>query len=339
LWAGRASSVLKILKAGALFLALLSAGPANAGEIPPHAIVAYLDSWNEPPATSAIGSSLASLPSYITVVDLAFAKPDLLYTGNLDLLLTGLEYRYSGHILRDAIALLKLRVPATRVLLSVGGAAYTDWQALNEVAIARLVQDLHADGVDIDYEPRHPGCAMDADQHIRCAIGPVWRSVVMRLRTVLPRPALLTASVWSVGAYGEGVFADSAPTSRYTGMMLGSLRSPEASEIDMLSINAYDAGPRFNPMEAYRAYRAAWPGVLALGLEVRRRGGDGPFYSAAAVELLAGQVARDGLGAMMVYPLLAKPEGQMGDRLPDGFGLARAMCRGMALGNCDDWPR
>lgn len=317
---------------------MLNAGGACADRIPPHPIVAYHDSWNEPPATSATATSLATLPAYITVVDLAFAKPDLVYDGRLDLSRTGLEYRYSGEILRDAITALKARTPATRVLLSVGGAAYTGWQNLNEAAIARLVHDLNADGVDIDFEPEHPGCATDSNAHIHCAAGRTWRRVVRRFRAVLPRPALLTASVWSVGAFGEGMFADSPPASRYTGMMLDPLRSAAAFEIDLLSINAYDAGPSFDPMEAYRAYRAAWVGKIALGLEVVRNGGNGPFYSRDAAELLARQVAHDAQGAMMVYPLLAKPEGAASANLPDGFGLASAMCRGMGLASCGSPP-
>ena len=39
-------------------------------------------------------------------------------------------------------------------------------------------------------------------------------------RTALPRPAWLTAAVWSVGAYGEGDYRLALPLSRYTGFML-----------------------------------------------------------------------------------------------------------------------
>jgi hypothetical protein len=270
-------------------------------------------------------------------VDLAFAKPDLRYDGDLDLSRTGLEYTYSGTVLRGAIALLKQRQPQTRVLLSIGGATYHGWQSLNEAAIARLVSDLGADGVDIDFEPTQPDCTTGPDQMIRCRTDAFWQTLIRRFRTVLPRPALLTAAVWSVGAYGEGRFRTSQPRSAYTGVMLSVLRSPAASQLDLLSIDAYDAGSDYNPMEAFRAYRTVWHGPLALGLEVRRRGGNGPFFLPAQAETLARDVARAG-GGMMLYPLLAVPEGVKNPDAEDGRALSMAMCRGLGLKGCDTPP-
>jgi hypothetical protein len=318
-----------------VLVALLSASPA-AADIPPHTVVAYHDSWDDVPAASPAASSLATLPGYVGVVDMAFARPDLAYRGNLDLSQTGLEYRVSGRFLRDAIAMLRVRHPATKVLLSVGGAAYGNWHRLNEAAVAHLVHDLDLDGVDIDFEPQRPACGADAGGSVHCATDALWPQLVQRLRAVLPRPALLTASVWSVGAYGEGRFRDAQPHSDWTGLMLHFLRSPAVANLDMLAINAYDAGPDFDPMQAFRAYRALWPGPLALGLAVQRNGGSGPFLRPEQAELLARRVAHDRLGAMMVYPLLARPEGARSDNMPDGRGLASAMCRGMALAGCDD---
>jgi len=245
-----------------------------------------------------------------------------------------LQYRSPGWSLRVAVALLHARCPGSKVLLSVGGSAYTRWRDLNETAIARLVGDLRLDGVDIDFEPRHPGCAVGQDETVHCATDGRWVRIVQRLRAVLPRPAVLTAAVWSVGAYGEGDFRNAQPHSPYTGVMLHFLRSPAASLLDLLSIDAYDTGPDFDPMEAFRAYRVVWSGPLALGLAVQRRGGSGPFYDEFDAELLARQVSHDPLGAMMVYPLLAAPDGERSDSLPDGRGLVRAMCRGMGLAGC-----
>lgn len=320
-----------------LLAAIVTAPPcAHATGIPPHAIIVYHDSWDEPGSDSAVTTSLARLPAYVGVVDLAFAKPDLDYAGGLDLSHTGLEYRFDGRVLHNAIAFLRARLPGTHVLLSIGGSAYHDWNALHAAAIARLVHDLDADGVDIDYEPRHPGCGLRADHAIHCASDAMWPYIVRQLRTVLPRPAILTATVWSVGAYGEGTFWDTGPASRYTGLMLRFLRSPEATQLDLLTINAYDAGPSFDPMQAFRAYRAVWPGLLALGLAVQRSKGIGPFYTAAEAELLAREVSHDPLGAMMVYPLLGTPDGAGSENLPTGRGLAKAICRGLAGSGCDD---
>ncbi len=306
----------------------------GAAVLPPHAIVAYHDSWNELPATSAEQSSLASLPAYITVVNLAFARPDLVYEGDLDLSRTGLEYRYSGRILLDSIALLKSRHPGTRVLLSVGGSAYENWAHFDEAAAARLVHDLGVDGIDLDFEPRDPGCIAGPDQLIRCRTDWAWSNLVARIRAVLPRPFVLTAAVWSVGAYGEDEFRGAQPGGRYTGLMLRFLRSPQAAQLDMLSIDAYDAGARFDPLQAFQAYRSVWPGMLSLGLAVQRTGGSGPFYTASEASELAHAVARDARGGMMLYPLLAVPEGPGSTSRPDGRALALAMCLGMDLSDC-----
>jgi chitinase len=301
---------------------------------PDHVFVAYHDSWNERPASTAAQTSIARLPQYIDLVLLAFAKPDAIYHGNLDTSGIGLQYRMPGAVLRDAISLLKHRHPATRVLLSVGGASYTDWDHLTVPAIIAFVHDFHLDGIDIDYEPTDPRCRAGADGLIGCATDQAWDSIVGRIRSALPRPMLLTASVWSVGAYGEGAYRESRPHSDYTGFMLRLLRSPRAPDLDVLSINAYDAGPEFDPLEAFRAYRTIWPGLLALGVEVRWANGAGPFQSVAGAQVLAREAVKDPRGGMMLYPLLAEPErGPPGS--PNGSALASALCRGMGRANCD----
>jgi chitinase len=316
------------------FLVLPFALICSAAERPNQVFVAYHDSWNERPASTAEQTSLAKLPHYIDLVLLAFAKPDGIYRGDLDASGIGLQYQMSGHVLRDAISLLKQRHPATRVLLSVGGAAYKGWNHLALPAIMAFVHDFQLDGIDIDFEPSDPQCSAGADGRISCATDQTWDSIVARLRSTLPRPLLLTASVWSVGAYGEGAYRASRPHSDYTGFMLRLLRSPRAADLDVLSINAYDAGSEFDPLEAFRAYREVWPGLLALGVEVRWAAGTGPFQSVAGAQALAREVVKDPRGGMMLYPLLAEPErGPPGS--PNGTALASALCRGMGLANCE----
>lgn len=314
------------LRALCLLAAAMLCGAAG---LPDRVLAAYHDSWNEWPATSAAQTTLARLPAHVNLVLLAFARPDLTYPGGLALGGTGLEYRMPGRVLRDAVAALKARNPGTVVLVSVGGATYRGWGALNAGAIAALVRDLGADGLDIDYEPANPHCTLVGGR-TSCATDAHWAAIIGAIRAALPRPGLVTASVWSVGAYGEGAFAAALPRSRYTGFALPMLRSPLAGALDLLMINGYDAGPRFDPLEAFRAYRAVWPGPLALGLAVRRAGGSGPFPGEAQTESLARAVARDRLGGMMLYPLLAMPEGGG----PSASGLASAMCRGLGMADC-----
>lgn len=321
----------------AILLAWAAPGAAAPPSPPPRVIVAYHDSWAEPAATNPALTSISRLPAYVDILMLAFARPDLTYANDLDLAGTGLEYRMGGETLRAAIAALRQRNPGVKVLLSVGGATYRGWRRLNLDGIVALVRDLGLDGIDWDYEPNHPDCRTGADGHITCVTDRSWEALVSLGRTALPRPALITVSAWSVGAYGEGAFAQAQPRSPYTGSMLWLRRSPLAREIDLVSINAYDAGPTFNPREAFEAYRAIWPGRLALGVEVRYTGGAGPFPTLTQAETLARAVARDPMGGMMLYAWLMKPPKDAGYS-PDGAGLAGALCRGMARTGCDAVP-
>src|SRR5581483_1705294 len=88
----------------------------------------------------------------------------------------------------------------------------------------------------------------------------------------LPRPYLISLQAWSVGAYGAGKFSNEIPFSPWTGSMLWLNRLPEAKEVDVVAVMAYDAGPAFNPERAFAAYRAVWPGSLLLGIEIPAEG-------------------------------------------------------------------
>ncbi len=299
-------------------------------------LMTYSDSWRENAAQSPADTKLSQAPAYLNLIALSFARPDMSYGGGLDISGAGFAYKFSGDLLRGAIALLKRRHPDTRVILSVGGGTYLAWDKLDEHAVARLVHDLGADGVDVDYE-RETICAAGADGRISCPTDQPFIESVTRLRQVLPRPLILTVGGWHVGAYGEGEYKTAPPArSRYTGYMLGLLRSPAASLIDMVTIGAYDAGTTYRPMQAYMAYRAVWKGKLTLGVEVPIRGATGPFYTVASTEDLARQVAHDPLGGMMVYsmleppyPLPATPDH------PNGAMLEQAACRGLGMTGCD----
>ncbi|MGC1301765.1 MAG: hypothetical protein WA840_05255, partial [Caulobacteraceae bacterium] len=180
------------------------------------------------------------------------------------------------------------------------------------------------------------GCAAGSDGRIACRVGPAYVGYIRRLRQVLPRPYVLSVAAVSVGAYGEGAFRDAPPTGGvYVGAMLGLLRDAVAQSIDLISIDAYDAGPSFDPLAAFRAYRVWWNGPLLLGVEVRLQGGDGPYYSVQGVEALAREVARDPRGGIMVYPALEGPYGLTTSPVhPDGAMLLQAACLGMGRVGC-----
>lgn len=299
--------------------------------------MAYHESWWDVPAAGPSATRLAALPGYVDIVALSFARPDAFYPGMLDLEGSGLQYPYSGKILKGAVALLHQRHPGTRVLLSVGGQSYTGWSGLNETALAAVVKDLGLDGIDIDYEPVKPDCRGDFSGHIKCGSDAELLDIVRRFRAVLPRPALLTITAWSVAAYGEGAYRDALPRySRYTGSMLTLLRSPEAASLDLVSIMAYEAGPDFDPWQAFSAYRSYWPGPLALGVQVPQKRVMGPeAYTVRRVSDLAGRVHGDPHGGMMLYSLQAIPEGPPSDDNPTPTRLAGVICRALGLEDCD----
>lgn len=307
--------------------------PAHA-EAPARPFLAYHASWYEVRTERPEDTSLARLPAYLTHVALSFAKPDLVYAGNLDLKGTGLEYPYSGAVLRQAIALLKARSPQTRVLVAVGGATYGGWDRLNETALARLVRDLGADGVDIDYEPANPSCIALSGK-IRCADDALSIRIVERIRTALPRPLKISAALWSVGAYGEGAFANAPPASPWRGVALALLRSPAATDLDLVSIMSYDAGPAFRPEEAFRAYRQLWKGPLALGVQVMPSTiPGGPRFTVAATSRMLRAVIPDPKAGAMLYALREEPPGPPGPDNPDYRSLAVAICVTLDLQDC-----
>lgn len=307
---------------------------AGAEDKPQRPFLAYHASWYEEPATSAQASTLARLPGYLTHVALSFARPTLAYDGGLDLSATGLQYPYSGEILKDSIALLKSRQPHIRVLLSIGGANSHGWEKLDTEAVARLVQDFGLDGVDIDFESADPRCAL-VRERIRCADDALMIEVVERLRKALPRPLTLSIAGWSVGAYGEGAFADAPPRSPWRGSMLAVLKSSAAEALDLVSIMSYDAGPAYRPDQAFRAYRSMWKGPLALGIAVMPPTDDGPRFTLERTATILEPLKDDRNAGAMLYALRLEPPGQPGPDNPDYRALSGLICLLLDKPGCD----
>jgi hypothetical protein len=118
--------------------------------------------------------------------------------------------------------------------------------------------------------------------------------------------------------------------------MIGPLRSPEAGALDFVSVMAYEAGPSYSPWTAFEAYRALWPGPLALGVQVPLTGKEVPRYTEGLTRDLAARVAGDERGGMMLYGLFGRPRGAVTADNADGRTLARAICAGLGRAGCQE---
>lgn len=299
--------------------------------------LAYLTSWTEVKTDKPGETRLARLPGYISHVALGFVKPDLTYAGGLDLSGTGLLFPFSGQVLKAAIAELKHRHPRVRVLLAVGGWDHFGWDGRNFDALARLVKDLGADGVDLDYETPNAGCIRTPAGPVACADDARSIAVLKDLRRAVPRPLVLSVAGWSVGAYGEGSFAEAPPRNGpYVGMMLAMLRAPAATGIDLVSIMSYDAGPLYRPEEAFRAYRHHWKGPLALGIQVLPSDTGGPRFTVERTAKLLIGVLGDRKAGAMLYGIGLEPPGPPGPDNPDYRSLALTICVSLAFDDCSE---
>lgn len=313
-----------------LALSLLVAAPARA-EAP--LLMGFYETWSEPANQPAEKTRFARLPAGIDIVALAFAKPDLDFPGGTDLKGTGLEVPFDATVMAKAISLYRRRSPETRVLLSLGGAVYDRWDRYDPTAAARLVEALGLDGIDLDYEPPNPACRPEAGS-VTCESDAVWRDLVRRTRIALPRPMLLTLQAWSIGAYGAGRFIDAPPAGRHAGSMLWLARDPIAKEVDLVSITAYDAGLRFDPLEAFAAYRAIWSGPLLLGERIGADTGQGPSPTARTLKAHALKVARDANGGLMLYTIVPPSRHRPSKVALDGQAAVAIICRAWKKHGC-----
>ena len=293
------------------------------------------------PNPTGSDTPLAKLPAYVNIVNVAFMRPDAVYSaGSFKLTGTGVEPAYwavagSGQILRDAITELHRKNPDTKVMISVGGATYFNWTGFNPDAIAAFVGDMGFDGVDLDYEPG------DASVHCTQSMGKVtclsdktFVDLVNRMRTALPRPKLLSIAAWSVGAFGEDKWVDAQPPSAFRGMALALLRSSSGPLLDWVNVMSFDAGPTYNPVEALEAYQNYFCGPVLMGVEVPPEAWGGHVYTIPEVRALADAVLAHKAEGMMMWEL-HKPGGGT-DNNPSAQLMATAVCEKLGLGNCNE---
>jgi len=303
------------------------------------AFLGIYQTWQEQSVSDPTQTQLALLPKTLDVVVIFAARPDLSFDGT-NLASTGLQLPFNAQFLAQAIAALKLRNPNVKVLVSVGGSAYAGgWSNFQPTALLALITAIGADGVDLDYEPQAPNCApvkIDNVATIKCASDAVWTKIVQRTRAVLPRPYLIGVDGWSVGAYGVGKFVNYKPVSQYTGSMLW-IAQPVGALVDILTVLAYDAGPTFDPSQAYLAYSSLWrQRRLLLGMTLPPDAQGGLSYTAPRMRFYASTVTASSFGGVALYGVNAPSNGKTGATLnfPDGAMAMTYICHGLGRGGC-----
>ncbi len=311
-----------------------SGNPGGSGMPSGELFVGYLQSWSQPWKATGAETQLAHLPGYLDVVNLTFMRPDASYVaGSHSLSGTGLDFPYDGPTLRDAIAALHGAHPGTRVLVSVGGASYATWTNFNAATVAAFITDFALDGVDLDYEPANPSCAATGG-HVTCGSDAELISVVSAFRAAIPRPAMVSIASWSVGAYGEGAWANAQPASAYAGISLALFRSNAAQALDLVNVMSYDAGPTYDPAQALAAYQSYFKGAVVMGVEVPPEAWGGHIVTIGEVQSLADTVMANHAAGMMLWSIEKQPSGAASPSNPDAQLLASAVCTKLSLGDC-----
>lgn len=184
------------------------------------------------------------------IIYISFAKPDCKYTkGSFEG--TGLSFSSDFDIVEGACFLLK---DTKTVMLSVGGGTYHGWDSLDVDSLISLADDLHCKGIDIDWEPQDGA----ASAHLMADIIDQFREKYT---------GYLSFATAHVGAYGKDDFIHSMPASMYTGVNYEGLVK-SGSKLDWINVMAYDAGPTFDPLECYDAYKTIYKGKIYMGIEL-----------------------------------------------------------------------
>jgi chitinase len=307
----------------------LAAGEAldSARAQPGPALMAYYASWSaRADADTAIDEKLSQLAPEIGIVALAFAKPDMAFPAT-SLSNSGLETPYEANVLIRSLQKLRGRNPRTKILVSIGGATYANWETLNSKAIAQFVETLGLDGVDIDFEPHSPNCRA-VDARIVCDSDELLRRVVATLRADLPRSAVLSLAVANVGAYGEGAWRNSKPVGSETyGLNLAVLRDPTlAAQIDVVTVMAYDAGADYRPNEAIAAVRSYFRGPILVGFTPPPEAWGGHSYSTGEVASVLRRGLADGASGAMLFSIGKASRPNPTPASPDASMMLETIC-------------
>jgi hypothetical protein len=275
-------------------------------------LTGYFPSWSEPyyyyagysgtPMTDAQLLAVSKLAqtstSPYTDIYLAFAQPNFTWSGLTNNTWSGTGMSFSSTPQDVAQAIRLVHNAGKRVVLSVGGATYSNWSALasdagkasgastspTKTALTQFLVDLKLDGLDVDYE--NSGATADITTQYAQAIQAI-REAVDAATVIDGRSRVLALAGWSTGAdytaqitnpanpsqisYWGGsagreriTFASQVTSGAYAGKTVGSL-------LNALNVMSYDAGYQYyDPSVAYDQYRKMLPSnvIVSGGLEI-----------------------------------------------------------------------
>jgi aryl-phospho-beta-D-glucosidase BglC (GH1 family) len=275
-------------------------------------LTGYFPSWSDPyyyyagysgtPMTDAQLLAASKLDQTSTTpytdIYIAFAQPNFTWSGITNNTWTGTGIQFSSSPQDVAQAIRLVHNAGKRVVLSVGGATYSNWPELaadagkaggassspTKTALAQFLVDMKIDGLDVDYEIS--GSTSDVVTQYAQAIQSM-REAVDYATSIDGRPRVLALAGWSTGAdytaqitnpanpsqisYWGGAagrermtFARQVTNGSYAGKSTGSL-------INALNVMSYDAGYQYyDPSVAYDEYRKMLPSTVIVsgGLEI-----------------------------------------------------------------------
>lgn len=283
-------------------------------QVPSQHIVGYYETWLARATWESATYSLANIPPYVTIIPLAFAKPDAVYTaGSYNFTGAGLGIAATKDVALGAIKLAQAKGQV--ILLSVGGATYPNFAGLRVNDLMALVKDLGVDGIDLDYEADTAGCSGLNGSNLSCPTDSQMINVINGLRSGLDqlqansgRKMYLTAAVWSIGAYGSAAFptTQNGPVGTKSGLWVNPLRQV-GNKFDSLFLMSYDAGNAtstgYQPLNALKAYKALYTGPIYLGVEVPPEAWGGNVSTPSQVLANASTAAQGGAAGTMLWAL------------------------------------
>lgn len=275
-------------------------------------LIGYFPSWSEAyynyagwsgtPMTDAqllAASKLAQTSTTpYTDVCLSFAQPNFSWAGLTANSWSGTGLSFSPTP-QDVVQAIRLVHNAgKKVILSVGGATYSNWSALaadagkamgaatspTKTALAQFLVDMKVDGLDVDYEIDGADAA-NVTQYAKAT--QAMREAVDAATAMDQRAHVLALAAWSTGADFTAQVPNPANPNQisYWGGSAGRERLMLTSKVasganagkqvgsllDILSVMAYDAGcQHYDPVVAYDQYRQLMPSAVSvsIGLEI-----------------------------------------------------------------------